>query len=86
MQADRAPQLHQTPLPLAPVGAKAVALDCAGGRLASDAGLVLLNDRDAHLGCTRPRAAVLSDPRDPRRGKVPRQALLTQRVLPIAAG
>jgi hypothetical protein len=86
MQADRAPQLQQTPLPLAPVGAKAVALDFAGGRLSSDAGLVLLKDSDAQLGFTRHLAAVLSDPRDPRRVKFPRQDLLTQRVLHIAAG
>ncbi len=86
MQADRAPQLHQTPLPLAPVGAKAVDLDFDGGRLSSDAGLVLLKDIDEQLGLTRHLAAVLSDPRDPRRVKFTRQDLLTQRVLQIAAG
>ena len=86
MQADRAPQLQQTPLPLAPVGAKAVDLDFDSGRLSSDAGLVLLTDIDEQLGFTRHRAAVLSDPRDPRRVKLTRQDLLTQRVLQIAAG
>ena len=86
MQADRAPQLQQPPLHLAPVGAKAVALDFAGGRLSSDAGLVLLKDIDEQLGFTRHLAAVLSDPRDPRRVKVTRQDLLTQRGLPMAAG
>ncbi len=85
-QADRASQLHQTPLHLAPVGAKAVDLDFDGGRLSSDAGLVLLKDIDAQLGFTRHLAAVLSDPRDPRRGKFTRQDLLTQRVLHSAAG
>ena len=34
------------PLPLASVGAKAVALDFDGGRLSSEAGVVLLKDRD----------------------------------------
>src|SRR4030095_10677701 len=86
MQADRAPQLQQTPLHLAPVGAKAVDLDFDGGRLSSDAGLVLLKDIDAQLGLTRPLAAVLSDPRDPRRVKFTQQDLLTQRVFQIAAG
>jgi Transposase DDE domain group 1 len=86
MQADRAPQLQQTPLHLAPVGAKAVDLDFAGGRLSSDAGLVLLKDIDEQLGLTRHLAAVLSDPRDPRRVKFTRQDLLTQRVFQIAAG
>jgi hypothetical protein len=32
MQADLAPQYHLTPLILAPVGGKTVALDCDGGR------------------------------------------------------
>src|SRR6266852_2435606 len=86
MQADRAPQLQQSPLHLAPVGAKAVELDFDGGRLSSDAGVLLLKDIDAQLGLTRDLAAVLSDPRDPRRVKFTRQDLLTQRVLQIAAG
>lgn len=81
MQADRA-----TPLPLAPVGAKAVDLDFAGGRLSSDAGLVLLQDPDEHLGLTRALAAVLSDPRDQRRVNFTRHDLLKQRVFQIAAG
>ncbi len=85
-QADRASQLQQTPLPLAPVGAKAVALDFDGGRLSSDAGLVLRKDIDAPLGFTCHRAAVLSDPRDPRRVTLTRQDLLTQRVFHSAAG
>ena len=86
MQADRAPQLQQTPLHLAPVGAKAVDLDFDGGRLSSDAGLVLLKDIDEQLGLTRHLAAVLSDPRDPRRVKFTQQDLLTQRVFQMAAG
>ena len=86
MQTDRASQLQQPSLPLAPVGAKAVDLDFDGGRLSSDAGLVLLKDIDEQLGLTRHLAAVLSDPRDPRRVKFTRQDLLTQRGLQIAAG
>src|SRR2546426_9270679 len=86
MQADRAPQLQQSPLHLAPVGDKAVELDFDGGRLSSDAGVLLLKDIDAQLGFTRDLAAVLSEPRDPRRVKCTRQDLLTQRVLHIAAG
>src|ERR1043166_2755604 len=86
MQADMVLQPQQTPLHLAPVGAKAVALDFDGGRLSSDAGLVLLKDIDEQLGLTRHLAAVLSDPRDPRRVKFTRQDLLTQRVFQMAAG
>src|SRR5437867_3844755 len=86
MQAALTPPLHLAPLPLAPVGAKAVALDFAGGRLSSDAGLVLLKDPDEQLGLTRDLAAVLSDPRDPRRVHFPLHDLLKPRVLQIAAG
>jgi hypothetical protein len=81
MQADSA-----TPLQLAPVGDKAVDLDFAGGRLSSDAGLVLLKDPDEQLGLTRALAAVLSDPRDARRVNFTQHDLLKQRVFQIAAG
>jgi hypothetical protein len=81
MQADRA-----TPLQLAPVGDKAVDLDFEGGRLSSDAGLVLLKDPDEQLGLTRALAAVLSDPRDARRVTFTQHDLLKQRVFQIAAG
>jgi DDE family transposase len=86
MQAALTPPLHLAPLPLAPVGAKAVALDFDGGRLSSDAGLVLLKDPDEHLGLTHNLAAVLSDARDPRRVHFTHHDLLKQRVLQIAAG
>jgi hypothetical protein len=86
LPADRAPQLQPTPLHLAPIGAQAVDLDFDGGRWSSAAGLVLLKDLDDQLGCTRHLAAVLSDPRDPRRVKLTRPDLLTQRVWPMAAG
>ena len=81
MQADRA-----APLQLAPVGAKATLLDFDGGRLSSDAGLVLLKDPDEQLGLTRDLAAVLSDPRDTRRVNFTCHDLLKQRVFQIAAG
>jgi Transposase DDE domain group 1 len=75
-----------TPLQLAPVGDKATFLDFDGGRLSSDAGLVLLHDPDEQLGLTRALAAVLSDPRDQRRVNFTLHDLLKQRVLQIAAG
>src|SRR5437660_5403956 len=86
MQAAITHPLHLAPLHLAPVGAKAVDLDFDGGRLSSDAGLVLLKDPDAPLGLTHSLAAVLSDPRDPRRVHFPHHDLLKQRVLQMAAG
>jgi hypothetical protein len=86
MQAAMATPLQPAPLPLVPVGGKAVALDFDGGRLSSDAGLVLLKDIDAQLGFTRNLAAVLSDPRDPRRINFTLEDLIKQRVFQIAAG
>lgn len=86
MPADMVTQRQQALLNLAPVGAKAVALDFDGGRLSSDAGVVLLKDIDAQLGLTRNLAAVLSDPRDPRRIHFTLEDLIKQRVFQIAAG
>src|SRR2546426_7103615 len=60
MPADVATQLQPALLHLAPVEAKAVDLDFDGGRLSSDAGVVLLKDIDDQLGLTRALAAVLS--------------------------
>jgi hypothetical protein len=86
MPADVAIQLQAAPLPLAPGGTKAVELDFDGGRLSSDAGVVLLKDLDDHLGLTRALAAVLSDPRDARRLHLTPEDLRKQRVFHIAAG
>jgi DDE family transposase len=86
MQAAMVLQPQQTPLHLAPVGAKAVDLDFDGGQLSSDAGVILLKDIDDHLGLTHDLAAVLSDPRDARRVKFTLHDLLKQRVFQIAAG
>jgi len=86
MPADMVTPRQQAPLHLAPVGAKAVDLDFDGGRLSSDAGVVLLKDIDAQLGLTRNLAAVLSDPRDPRRINFTLEDLIKQRVFQIAAG
>jgi len=86
MQAAMVLQPQQTPLHLAPVGAKAVDLDFDGGQLSSDAGVLLLKDIDDHLGLTHDLAAVLSDPRDARRVQFTLHDLLKQRVFQIAAG
>jgi hypothetical protein len=83
---DSMPDDIASPLHLAPVENKATLVDFDGGRLSSDAGLILLNDPDDQLGLTRHLAAVLRDPRDPRRIDFTRHDLLKQRVLHIAAG
>src|SRR2546428_8478175 len=86
MPADVATQLQPALLHLAPVEAKAVDLDFDGGRLSSDAGVVLLKDIDDQLGLTRALAAVLSDSRDVRRIHFTPEDLLKQRVFYSAAG
>ena len=52
---------------MAPLEDKSILVDFDGGRLSSDSGLILLGDPDDQLGLTRDLAAVLRDPRDPRR-------------------
>ena len=86
MPATRATQRQPTPLLLAPVGDNTVELDFDGGRLSSDAGLILLKDVDDQLGLTRALAAVLADARDARRIHFTLEDILKQRVLQIAAG
>ena len=86
MPAAVATQLQPAPLHLASVGTKSVELDFDGGRLSSDAGVVLLKDIDEQLGLTRALAAVLSAPRDGRRIHFTPEDLLKQRVFQIAAG
>src|SRR5215475_686370 len=86
MPADRTTLMEPTPLPLAPVGGKAVELDFTGGRLSSDAGVVLLKDIDDQLGLTHDLAMALKDPRDPRRVVFTVEDLLKQRVYQIVAG
>src|SRR6266849_9918804 len=86
MQAAIATQRQPTPLLLASVGDKTVELDFEGGRLSSDAGLVLLKDIDDQLGLTRALAAVLADARDARRIHFTPEDILKQRIFQIAAG
>src|SRR5262244_3564823 len=86
MPADTTTLMEPTPLPLAPVGGKAVELDFTGGRLSSDAGVVLLKDIDDQLGLTHDLAMALKDPRDPRRVAFTVEDLLKQRVYQIVAG
>src|SRR5216683_7110005 len=86
MQAALATQRQPTPLLLAPVGDKTVELDFDGGRLSSDAGLILLKDIDDQLGLTRALAAVLADARDARRIHFTPEDLRKQRIFQIAAG
>jgi Transposase DDE domain group 1 len=86
MPADLAAQRDPTPLLLAPIGGKTVARDCDGGRLSSDAGLLLLKDIDEQRGLTRAWATALSEARDARRSRFTPEDLLKQRIFQMAAG
>jgi DDE family transposase len=86
MHAALAASCDPTPLLLAPIGGKTVELDGEGGRLSSDAGLIVLKDINEHLGRTRALATALSDARDARRIRFPPDDVLTQRIWPMAAG
>ena len=86
LQSEPATPRPHAPLHLASVEGKTVDLDCDGGRLSSDAGVILLKDIDDQLGLTRALAAVLADPREARRLHFTSEDLLKQRVSHIAAG
>jgi len=86
MPAAMVPQRQQAPLHLAPGGAQTVPLAFEGGRWSAEAGVVLRKDIDAPRAFTRTLAAVLADPRDPRRSNFPLEARRKQRVCQMAAG
>jgi hypothetical protein len=83
---DSMPANVKNPLHLPPLEDKAILVDFEGGRLSSDGGLILLSDPDDQSGLTRELAAVLRDPRDPRRIDFTNHDLLKQRVFQIVAG
>ena len=83
---DSMPDDITSPIALASLEDKAILVDFDGGRLSSDGGLILLGDPDEQIGLTRDLAAVLRDPRDPRRVDFTTHDLLKQRVFQITAG
>jgi hypothetical protein len=83
---DSMPANIKNPLHLPPLEDKAILVDFDGGRLSSDGGLILLGDPDDQIGLTRELAAVLRDPREPRRIDLTNHDLLKQRVFQIVAG
>lgn len=60
--------------------------DFDGGRLTSDAGLLLLREVDRRLGLSEAISACLPDPRDPVYVVHQQRDMLAQRLLAIAAG
>ena len=73
-------------LVLSRLGRRSVECDFTGGRLTSDAGLVLLREVDRRLGLLDAINQAIPDPRDPRYILHEQRGLLAQRILAIAAG
>jgi len=63
-----------------------ITADFQGGRLTSDAGVLLLREVDKRLGLTRALAACIPDPRDPRMTVHDQREILAQRIFAIALG
>ena len=68
------------------LGRRRVEADFEGGRLTSDAGLLLLREVDRRLQLIDTVDAAIPDPRDPRYTTHDQRELLAQRILAIAAG
>jgi len=73
-------------LVLSRLGRRSIECDFEGGRLTSDAGLVLLREVDHRLGLLDAIHQAIPDPRDPRYITHEQRELLAQRILAIAAG
>lgn len=76
----------QTEFAFQALGSRQVVASFDGGRLSSDAGVLLLRDLDRSLGLTRKLAACFVDRRDPDLVRHSVHTLLAQRVLGLALG
>lgn len=73
-------------LVLSRVGRRSMEVDFEGGRLTTDAGLLLLQEVDRQVGLLDGVNQAIPDPRDPRYITHEQRELLAQRILGIAAG
>jgi hypothetical protein len=79
-------QREQNEFPFQALGARQVVASFDGGRLSSDAGVLLLRDLDRSMGLTRRLAECFTDRRDPRRIEHSVSTLVGQRVIALALG
>jgi len=68
------------------VGRRKVVADFAGGRLTSDAGVLLLREMDRRLGLLDAIDAAIPDPREPSSVVHSQRTMLAQRIFSIALG
>jgi len=79
-------ECHTEAIKFSPLRRRQVVADFNGGRLTSDAGLLLLREVDRRLGLTEAISDCLHDPRDPLDVVHEQQTMLAQRIFAIAAG
>lgn len=79
-------QCNGPKLVLSGLGRRRVEADFSGGRLTSNAGLLLLREVDRHLGLLDAVNEAIPDPRNPVAITHEQRELLAQRVLALAAG
>jgi hypothetical protein len=68
------------------LGRRVIEANFEGGDIGSDGGVLLLRRVDERIGLSRAAAAVLSDPRDPRRITHSLRDLLAQRIYAVCCG
>ena len=71
---------------LSPVGGKPLLVTCDGGRLTSDAGVLVLAEIERRLGVADRLARCIEDPRAPERVRHGLAEMIRFRALMIAAG
>ena len=79
-------QCNSNKLVLSRLGRRRVEADFSGGRLTSNAGLLLLREVDRHLGLLDAVNEAIPDPRNPVAITHEQRELLAQRVMALAAG
>ena len=74
------------PVALSPLGRQQIVLDFAGGRITSDAGVLVLREVNGRLNLSRRIAACIKGPRDPDLIVHEQHTMIAQRMLAIACG
>ena len=81
----RMTECHSNPIGFAGVGRRKIVADFDGGRLTTDAGILLLREVDRRIGLVDAISDCLPDPRDPRYTTHEQREMIAQRIFSIAA-